>query len=119
MKLKTVITTFFVFNIWIGASCAETIKVGLEAFPPLIIDESSGYVITLLKEIEKISDLEFKIVLSNYSRVKLLLKTSRIHLMGLTAIDYEKYAYALPLDLSIPSKNDIFSTTPENDRCSF
>ncbi len=113
MKIKMVMMLLAI--IW-GSSVAiaEKIKVGLEAFPPLIVDASSGYTIEMLKEIEKISDLEFQIALNNYSRVKVQLETQQIDLMGHMAIDFEQYDYALPLAWSIPSKNDVFSLKPEN-----
>jgi len=35
------------------AAYAEIVKVGFEPFPPLIVDENTGYTIKLLKAIEK------------------------------------------------------------------
>ncbi len=115
----SVLFTWFLFllffNGWIVIlapfATARIIRVGLEPLPPLIIDEDSGYTVDLLKEIEKISDLQFHIVIMPYNRAKRMLRQGRVDLIG--HIPYhseteEFYSYARELDFKIDVKTDIY-----------
>jgi len=90
---------------------SEVIRVGLEPFPPLIIDKKSGYTIELLKAIEKISDIKFEIKIMPYNRAKEELKEGRLDLIGHTPYKLEAkefYVYAEELDFNIGVKADIY-----------
>jgi polar amino acid transport system substrate-binding protein len=95
---------------------AEEINVGLEPFPPLIVDADSGYTITLLEELEKASDFTFNIQILSYSRAKAELKSGRTDLIahtphGLETEDF--YAYAQELDWKFPTVTDVYGMDPE------
>ena len=91
---------------------AQTIKVGFEAFPPLITSDLKGYTIDMLRAIEKISDLEFDIKIMPYNRAKLELEKGEIGLMGHTPKGMEVkefYGIAQELKWSIPTRMDFYS----------
>ncbi|WP_457577882.1 substrate-binding periplasmic protein [Desulfomarina sp.] len=95
----------------VSSATAGIIRVGLEPLPPLIVDENTGYTVDLLKEIEKISDLKFHIVIMPYNRAKRMLRQGRVDLIG--HIPYhsetqEFYSYARELDFKIDVKTDIY-----------
>ena len=100
-----------------GRICSgQTVRVGLEYFPPLIIDKERGYTVLMLKEIEKNSDLQFDISIMTYARAKAELKAKRVDLIGHTPLAQEVpefYSYAVELDWSILTKLDLFSKTSE------
>lgn len=52
---------FIIIQFFVTSVFAETIKVSVEPFPPLINEDKTGASITLLKEIEKVTDLKFDI----------------------------------------------------------
>lgn len=96
---------------------AETIDVGLEPFPPLIVDENSGYTVDILKEIESISDLKFNIKIMPYIRAKRMLNKGQIDLMAHTPFGAETkdfYGYAQELPFKIPTRNAIFSMNSDH-----
>lgn len=116
MKFKLIVL-FSIFSLFSPFAFAEDVSVGLEPFPPLIIDESQGYTIQLLKEVEKVSDLKFDIKIMPYNRAKLQLKNGDIELMGHTPKDQETkdfYNYAQELDWSIPDIVDIYAVDQKN-----
>ncbi len=99
-----------------SVSHAETVKVGFEPFPPLIIDNRSGLTVELLREIEKISDFKFDIQIMPYSRAKISLETGRISLMGHLPHGLETqefYRYAADLDWKVKSVTDLYGTSIE------
>lgn len=95
---------------------AEIIKVCVEPFPPLINENGTGYSITLLKEIEKITDLSFDIIVVPYSRAKRQLENNEADLIGHTPHGKETrefYVYAQELDWSLPTISDIYAMKQE------
>ncbi|MCP3924100.1 MAG: transporter substrate-binding domain-containing protein [Desulfobacterales bacterium] len=113
---KTLIFTLGLFLIF-QSSYADEIRVSLEPLPPLIIDAKNGLTIELLKEVEKISDLKFKIVIMPYHRAKLDLKNGKSALMGHTPHKQESkefYNYGHELKWSIPTKIDVYSAKLKN-----
>ena len=105
----------FFFNGWIlvSSATARIIRVGLEPLPPLIIDKQTGYTVDLLKEIEKISDLKFHIVIMPYNRAKRMLRQGRVDLIGHIPFHSETeefYSYAREFDFKIDVKTDIYVT---------
>lgn len=91
---------------------AQTIKVGLEPFPPLVTSNLKGYTIDMLRAIEKKSDLKFDIKIMPYNRAKLELEKGEIDLMGHTPKGMEVkqfYDMAQELEWSIPTPMDFFS----------
>lgn len=103
---------FTIQNTW-----AEEIKVSLEPLPPLIIDKDNGLTVKLLKEIEKISDIKFKIGIRPYSRAKKELKDGDIQLMGHTPYQQETkafYKFGKELKWSVATKIDVFAIKKEN-----
>ena len=117
MKIKFLIISVLL-NLTGGATAfGETIKVGFEPFPPLIVNENSGYTVMMLKEIEKISDLVFDITIMPYNRAKQSLKNKEIDVMGHTPHGMETkefYQYAVDLDWKIKAITDIFGIKKEN-----
>lgn len=115
--MKRVINLIIVFIAVLSPSVfAETLKVGLEPMPPLIIDENKGYSIELLKNIEKISDIRFDITIMPYNRAKYELKRGRLDLIGHTPFKKETqdfYNYAVDINWSIPTVTDIYA---KNDK---
>lgn len=98
-----------------SASAQETVTVGLEPFPPLIVDAESGYTITLLKELEKASDFTFDIRILSYSRAKAELKNGRADLIGHTPYGLETqefYGYAQELDWKFSTVSDVYGRDP-------
>lgn len=92
---------------------AETIIVGMEPFPPLIVDKNTGYTIDLLKEIESISDLKFTIDIMPYIRAKKSLESGRVDIIAHTPYKAETkdfYNYAQELDFEIETINDFYVT---------
>lgn len=92
---------------------AETITVGMEPFPPLIVDKNTGYTIDLLKKIESISDLRFSISIMPYIRAKKSLESGRVDIIAHTPHSAETkgfYNYAQELDFKIETINDIYVT---------
>jgi len=117
MKAKLWIILVFIGLNFCSVSYGETIRVGLEPFPPLIIDSTSGYTIIMLKEIEKISDLRFTINIMPYNRAKLYLDAKKIDLIGHTPYGMETkefYVYAKELDWKIKAISAMFSTIEAN-----
>lgn len=114
MKTNTIIGVLaLLFFFTVQTSFAEEIEVGLEPLPPLIVDESTGLSVQLLKEVEKISDLTFSIKIMPYNRAKAGLKSGKLSLMGHTPHGQEVeafYAYAQELEWSVPTNLDIFAT---------
>jgi polar amino acid transport system substrate-binding protein len=93
----------------------EEINVGLEEFPPLIIDADTGYTVTLLKELEKNSDFTFDIRILSYSRAKAELKNGRVDLIGHTPHGLETeafYGYAQELDWKFSTVTDVYGLDP-------
>lgn len=91
---------------------AQTIKVGLEPFPPLVTSDLKGYTIDMLRAIEETSDLKFDIKIMPYNRAKLELEKSDIDLMGHTPKGMEVkefYDIAQELNWSIPTRMDYYS----------
>lgn len=104
-----VITMFLLVQV----SYAETIRVGLEPFPPLIEKDISGYSVKLLKAVEKKSNLKFKIQIMPYNRLKIMLKNGELDLIGHTPKGAEEkvfYLYAQDIDWSIEAYTDIYMT---------
>lgn len=90
---------------------AETVKVGFEPFPPLIVDENNGYTIKLLKAIEKSTDLKFTITIMPYNRAKKELSEGSIDLIGHTPYQQEAkefYNYAQETIFTIDSQTDLY-----------
>ncbi len=115
LKRSLIITLgfFLIFQ----SSYAEEIRVSLEPLPPLIVDEKTGLTIELLKEVEKISNLKFKIVIVPYHRAKLDLKNGKSALMGHTPHRQESkdfYNYGHELNWSVPTKIDVYSAKLKN-----
>ena len=111
------VTTF----VLIIASCliitqpvfSQTIQVGLEPLPPLIVDKNNGLTIQLLREVEKISDLKFVIKIMPYNRARNGLAKGNLSLMGHTPHRQEAkefYTYAQELDWSMPTVIDVYGT---------
>ncbi|WP_428243454.1 substrate-binding periplasmic protein [Gynuella sp.] len=106
--LTLVVFVFFSFQ----NTYAETVKVMLEPFPPLITEDGNGLSVDFLREIEKLSDLKFEIVIVNYARAKNELKTGNVDLIGHTPYEMEVpefYTYAQELNWSINSPADVYS----------
>jgi polar amino acid transport system substrate-binding protein len=94
---------------------SETVKVGLEVFPPMIRDKQNGYIIDVLKKIETTSNLNFQIDIMPYNRTKNDLKSGQLDLIGLTPYGLETkdfYQYAQEIDLIIGVKTDIYVKDP-------
>ncbi|OQX28387.1 MAG: hypothetical protein BWK80_00425 [Desulfobacteraceae bacterium IS3] len=84
IKLTAIITGLSVLILSQPCS-AQTVKTGVEPFPPLIVDKNTGYTIDLLKAIEAVSDLKFDIRIMSYTRAKYDLKRSQlVHLKAVT-----------------------------------
>jgi len=107
---------FIIIQFFAASVFAETIKVSVEPFPPLINEDKTGASITLLKEIEKVTDLKFEIIIAPYNRAKLDLKSGKTDLIGHTPHGKETqdfYAYAQDLAWSIPAVTDIYAMKKE------
>ncbi|MCP4133238.1 MAG: transporter substrate-binding domain-containing protein [bacterium] len=92
---------------------SNIVKVGLEPFPPLIIDENKGYTVKMLKEIEAISDLKFNITIRPYNRSKKELERGNLDLLGHTPYKLETkefYNYAQEIDFNIATRTDLYVT---------
>jgi polar amino acid transport system substrate-binding protein len=75
----------------------QTVRVGLEPFPPLVNEDGTGLTVTMLREIEKVSSLRFTIKVMPYNRAKTELAASSLDLIGHTPYGLETdefYAYA-------------------------
>ncbi len=106
-RLKVIL--FFCFSTFANA---EQITVGLEPFPPLINEDGSGILISLLKQIATETEFEFTFELMTYARAKRELENTRIDLIGLTPQHNETndfYQYAEELNWSINTNLDLFT----------
>ncbi len=95
---------------------AETVRVGLEPFPPLITEDGGGHSIDLLKAIEKGSDLRFDITIMPYSQAKDMLREGKLDLIGHTPKGKETqdfYAFAQDIDWSVITILDIYGLNKE------
>ena len=111
IKLTAIITGLSVLILSQPCS-AQTVKTGVEPFPPLIVDKSTGYTIDLLKAIEAVSDLKFDIRIMSYTRAKYDLKRSESDMIAHTPYRLETddfYAYALELDWNMETRSDLFA----------
>ena len=72
---------------------ARDIHIGLEAFPPIITENGTGYAIDMFKAIEEISDLKFHFHIMNYARAKKELKKKKLDMIGHTPKVYESQAF--------------------------
>lgn len=107
---------FIIFQVFAVSVFAETIKVSVEPFPPLINEDKTGASIMLLKEIEKVTGLKFDIIIAPYNRAKLDLKNGKTDLIGHTPHGKETqefYAYAQDLAWFIPTVTDIYAMKKE------
>lgn len=96
---------------------AEKVRVGLEPFPPLITQDEGGYSVDLLRAVEKISDLQFDIIIMTYSRARRQLRRSGLDLIGHTPYQNETkefYQTGQELTWSIVTHLDLFTTHPRN-----
>jgi len=108
---------FGMYVLFLHSANAQTIKVGLEPFPPLITQDKKGVFIDMLSAIENISDLKFDISMMNYARAKKELQGGRVDLIGLTPYHIETkafYQYAQDLDWSILFFVDIYAKNKLN-----
>ncbi len=115
MKLLKVLMSLFIGLTMNQAAFSEEIVVGLEPLPPLIINKNTGYTIDMLRQIEKQTDLTFKIRMMPYNRVKYSLKNGDIDLGGHTPYKMETpdfYEYAVDVDWSVTTLIDIYSKDP-------
>ncbi len=90
---------------------AQTVKAGLEPFPPLIVDKNTGYTIDLLRSAEAISTLKFDITIMPYTRAKHDLKGSDLDLIAHTPYQLETkdfFKYARELDWHMETRSDLF-----------
>ncbi len=104
MSKKSFFIFVLFFFLWVSLIHAENILVGLEPFPPLITEDKKGLSVELLRAVEKISDLRFKIKIMRYDLAKFRLKKGKRHLIGHTPYKVEVkefYEYAQELDWSI------------------
>lgn len=96
---------------------AEIVKVAVEPFPPLIVDDKSGYTIELLRKVEAISDIEFKITVVPWVRAKRMLKTGVYDMIAHSAPQAEGedfYTYAEELNWKKEVCSDIYSMKQGN-----
>ncbi|HOD54873.1 MAG TPA: transporter substrate-binding domain-containing protein [Candidatus Cloacimonadota bacterium] len=94
---------------------SEVVKVGLEAFPPMIRDKQTGYMIEILKKIESNTNNKFQIDTMPYNRAKNELKSGALDLISLTPYGLETkefYVYAQEIDLEIGVKTDLYVKDP-------
>jgi len=99
-------------NSFASICIAETIKVGLEPFPPFINQEGQGYSVEMFRALEKISDLTFDIEIMTYARAKHQLKYELLDIAGHTPKGLEVaafYDYGLELNWQISTTSDMFS----------
>jgi len=111
IKLTAIITALSVLILSQPCS-AQTVKTGVEPFPPLIVDKSTGYTIDLLKAIEAVSGLKFDIRIMSYTRAKYDLKRSQLDMIAHTPYRLETddfYAYAQELDWNMETRSDLFA----------
>ncbi|MCP4024057.1 MAG: hypothetical protein GY729_19605, partial [Desulfobacteraceae bacterium] len=116
-KAIAVVLGMVIFQFLAAPLFAREINVGLELFPPLISEDGKGLSIDLLRAVENISDLEFKIVIVPYNRAKKELETGKRELIGHTPTGLETkdfYKYAQELTWFIPSVLDIYAMTETN-----
>ncbi len=117
MKVKQCILTVFCSLFFIQPLFSETIQVGLEPLPPLIVSKTEGLTVQMLKKIEGISDLKFNIKIMPYNRAKKFLKDGQISLMGHTPHRQETkefYTYGKELNWSVPTMIDIYGMKKAN-----
>ncbi|AJQ93181.1 substrate-binding periplasmic protein [Gynuella sunshinyii] len=109
-KIFFSLTVFVLFGFQNANS--ETVKVMLEPFPPLITEDGKGLSVDFLREVEKISDLKFEIMIVNYARAKSELQSGNVDLIGHTPYEMEVpefYTYSQELKWSINSPADLYS----------
>jgi len=93
---------------------AETVRVGLEPFPPLINEDGTGLLIDLFKKVESKSDFTFKIEIMTYTRALTMLEKKELDLIAITPQGGSEpafYEYGLDIEWSIPVRNAIFTTS--------
>ncbi len=112
--MKKIVVFVFIF---LSSLHAETIKVGLEPFPPLINEDGTGFTIEILNKIEEISNLDFDIQIMPYVRMKDMIRTGKLDLMAHTPNGLEEesfYEYAVEIDWSIDTGSDLYGLDPDD-----
>lgn len=103
---------------------SDRLRVGLEPFPPLILENGTGYSIDWLRALAKQAGMTLEVEIMPYSRAKVALMGGKVDLIGHTPYGLETdefYRYAVELDARVPTKMDAFSLsvtglnpTPDN-----
>ncbi len=116
MNVRLILSVILLSCFFFQPVSADVIKVGLEPFPPLITEDAKGHSISLLRAIEKASDLQFEITIMPYNRAKLLLKKGKLDLIGHTPHHKETsdfYSYARDIQWSIRAITDVYGMNKE------
>jgi polar amino acid transport system substrate-binding protein len=114
-----VIITLLLFTLFSFKPLANhtKISVGLEAFPPLVNEDGTGFVINMLNALQEDTKLDFNYQIMTYARAKKELENHRIDMIGLTPKDSETaefYQYGQELTWHFDTKVDLYSTSPAN-----
>lgn len=91
---------------------SRVLRVGLEPFPPLIVDNNTGYSVDWLRALAKEAGMTLRISIVPYSRAKAGLKNGKLDVIGHTPVGMETqdfYTYAAELDHRVATKLDAFS----------
>ena len=98
-----------------ATAAAEEIRVRLEPFPPLILENGGGPVVAMLKEAAAGQDLNLDIRTVSYSRARYQLRNGEADLIGLVPLERETpdfYDYARELNWHVEARADLFSHSP-------
>ena len=119
LVLNKIIIIFILFSSFSFKLLANhtDITVGLEPFPPLVNEDSSGFVIDMLNALQKNASLNFNYQIMTYARAKKELENHRIDMVGLTPKDSETqafYQYAQELNWHFNTTVDLYSTSSTN-----
>lgn len=91
---------------------SRVLRVGLEPFPPLIVDNSTGYSVDWLQALAREAGMTLRISIVPYSRAKAGLKNGKLDMIGHTPVGMETrdfYTYAAELNHRVATKLDAFS----------
>lgn len=101
----------------IARSKTDTLRVGLEPFPPLITEEASGYSVNWLRAVADEADMTLKLRVMPYSRAKLSLMAGKVDLIGHTPYGLESdrfYHFAQELSHRVITRLEAFSLSRDD-----
>ncbi|PAV25257.1 hypothetical protein CF392_11885 [Tamilnaduibacter salinus] len=98
-------------------SATDTLRVGLEPFPPLITEEASGYSVEWLRAVAREAGMTLRLNIMPYSRAKISLMADQVDLIGHTPYGLESdrfYQFGQELSHRVTTRLEAFSLSRDH-----